>query len=122
MASEHPNDKQEPVPLRSLYAEDEVIGEILPVFIKNLPDYLLRLDRSLAQGDLQGAARVCHDLKGTAGGYGYPDIGKTVQRLEGELKAGQQREVVEALVCSLRTLCERAASALNMTIPPIALH
>jgi HPt (histidine-containing phosphotransfer) domain-containing protein len=76
------------------------------------------LETKLNAKDWVGAARVCHDLKGTAGGYGYPDIGQAVQQLEAEIKGEKDILKVEPLFDSVRTLCARARLALD----PALLH
>lgn len=95
-------------PLKSTYADDPAIAEILPLFLNNVPKYLGDLEARLEHQDWAGAARVCHDLKGTAGGYGYPDIGAATLRLETELKGGCQPALVQSYLHEVRTLCLRA--------------
>ena len=96
------------VPLRSTYADDEAIAEILPVFINNMPQYLSDLEARLGCNDYPGAARVCHDLKGTAGGYGFPDIGRAAADLETEIKGKRDPGVIDAAFELVRSLCARA--------------
>lgn len=98
-------------PLRSTYADDAAIAEILPIFLNNMPKYLGDLSSRIEHDDWAGAGRVCHDLKGTAGGYGYPDIGAAAQRLEAELKGGHDRNLIAQYFNDVRTLCQRARQA-----------
>lgn len=95
-------------PLRSTYANDQAIAEILPLFLNNMPKYIGDLESRIEHKDWAGAARVCHDLKGTAGGYGYPDIARATQTLESELKGSQDLELIMTYLNEVRTLCERA--------------
>src|SRR4051812_29710255 len=89
-------------PLRSTYADDDAIAEILPLFINNMPKYTGDLDARISHSDWPGAARICHDLKGTAGGYGYPDIAQATQRLESELKNGKDVKLIEAYLIDVK--------------------
>jgi HPt (histidine-containing phosphotransfer) domain-containing protein len=109
-------------PLRSTYADDEAIAEILPVFINNMPRYLNDLEGRISAGDWAGAARVCHDLKGTAGGYGYPDIGRAAQLLEGEVKGDHQKSAIEKHFAVVKSLCARAKLGIELGAPPGATH
>lgn len=95
-------------PLRSTYADDQAIAEILPLFLNNVPKYVSDLEARIEHQDWAGAARICHDLKGTAGGYGYPDIGAATLMLEGELKGTHDPSRVDKYFREVRTLCIRA--------------
>lgn len=100
-------------PLFSTFIEEPAIAEILPMFLKNLPSYLRRIEDAIAVGDLDVAARTCHDLKGVAGGYGYPSISALASMLEvsmrGEDCGGEVKEHLE----TLRELCQRAAKGME---------
>ena len=102
------NDPRTFPPLRSTYADDQAISDILPLFLSNMPKYLGDLESNIEHRDWTAAARVCHDLKGTSGGYGYPDIAKATQKLESELKGGKDVESIMTYLDEVRTLCERA--------------
>jgi HPt (histidine-containing phosphotransfer) domain-containing protein len=101
-------------PLLSLYAEDETIADILPVFLQNLPRYLGDLATRIESRDWTGAARICHDLKGTAGGYGYPQISEATRKLESLLRAGVTDPGEPALeLAHITRLCGRARAAVK---------
>lgn len=99
-------------PLRSAYADDQAIAEILPLFLSNVPKYTSDLSTAIEHGDWVSAARVCHDLKGTAGGYGYPPIAQATQRLESELKGGKDPDLIRLHLDEVVRLCDRARSSL----------
>ena len=69
-------------PLKSIYHDDAIIAKILTTFLKNLPDYVDSIRQATATGEWSKAAAVCHRLKGTAAGYGYPDIADVSGTLE----------------------------------------
>jgi len=100
-------------PIKSLFADDELIAEILPAFVDNLPKYVERLRVALGAGDVAAAAKVCHDLKGTAGGYGYPQIGSLAQTLEDELKGGFDVPKARILLEQIARLCHLAMLGLD---------
>ncbi len=99
-------------PLLSIYADDAAVADILPLFIANVPKYLENLTQHIAAEDWAMAARVCHDLKGTAGGYGYPDIGAVAKQLEAEVKGARSKDNLERHLSQAKTLCKRAKLAL----------
>lgn len=104
-------------PLRSIYADDEAVADILPLFVNNVPKYLENLTAAIREGNWVQAARVCHDLKGTAGGYGYPDIGKVAAELELEIKGAKTLSALERNLAVAKVLCQRAQLALSGTSP-----
>ncbi len=99
-------------PLLSIYANDSAVADILPLFVSNVPKYLGNLEAHIGSSDWAMAARVCHDLKGTAGGYGYPDIGGVAKRLETEVKGARSLDILNGLLAEAKILCERAKRAL----------
>ena len=102
-----------PLPLFSTFIEEPAIAEILPIFFQNLPSYLRRIEDAVAEGDLDVAARTCHDLKGAAGGYGYPSISALASSLEVSLRVGDFGEEVKELLEALRELCQRAEKGIE---------
>jgi len=100
-------------PLRSMFADDEIIADILPAFVQNMPRYVGNLRAAIDSRDWPAGARICHDLKGTAGGYGYPQIGRLAQLLEDELKSGQQLPVIERYLADTDRLCHLAVLGLG---------
>ena len=100
-------------PIKSLFASDDVIADILPIFVRNLSGYVSRIRSALDLGDVVQAARICHDLKGSAGGYGYPQIGELAQQLEIALKSGGETTQLTLLVEQIATTCQQALLGLD---------
>jgi HPt (histidine-containing phosphotransfer) domain-containing protein len=100
-------------PIKSIFADDELIAEILPAFVHNLPKYVERLRAAIGAEDVAAAAKVCHDLKGTAGGYGYPQIGSLAQKLEDELKGGFDLTEASIQLEQVARLCHLAMLGLD---------
>jgi HPt (histidine-containing phosphotransfer) domain-containing protein len=95
--------------LRSIFAQDPTISEIIPLFLENLKGYVVSLDKALKAGERDTALRICHDLKGTAGGYGYPSISEEASSLESVLKTDEiLSERMAQIFFKLRDLCQRA--------------
>ena len=96
-------------PLASQFANDADMVELLDMFISELGA------RSEQLADLLNARRmddlrvVAHQLKGAAGGYGYPSLSEAAGVLESRL-SGSPRDVEDVLsaVTDLRRICDRA--------------
>ncbi len=67
-------------------------------------------------GALDPARRLAHRLKGSAGGFGFPDIMRTAAALEASARAGDAAGAA-ALVVELQALCDRAATSDGETSP-----
>jgi PAS domain S-box-containing protein len=88
--------------IRSDFADDPDICEILPPFIQSLAERVAEIRAVVASEDAAGLARVAHQIKGAAGGYGFPTITRLAAELEAPLKAGgtvnSVRPMADALI------------------------
>ncbi len=74
--------------LRSEHESNPLLGRLVATFAVALPDRVGAIVDALARGDETEGARLLHQLKGSAGSYGYPDISATVAVLETAAKSG----------------------------------
>jgi CheY-like chemotaxis protein len=86
-------------------ARDEEMTELVERFTAGLPAQARRLDDALDENDRETIRRVAHQLKGAAGGYGYPSITLAAARLEQSAREGAPVAQPLAEVCDL---CRRA--------------
>jgi HPt (histidine-containing phosphotransfer) domain-containing protein len=99
-------------PLRSTFAGDPEMAELVQYFVNELGSRAGALHDALGSGDAERLRTVAHQLKGAAGGYGFPDISDTADAVEQTVLAGEAEtsaltEQVEALI----QLCRRACSS-----------
>lgn len=98
-------------PLRSQFADDADMAELLVEFVTGLTGTCEKLENALAAGDTESVKRVGHQLKGAGGGYGYPDITTAGANLENSVvAAGAINETVVANAKNLIHVCHRAAA------------
>jgi len=67
------------------------------------------MERLLAEGDLQGLLVEAHQLKGTAGTYGFPWISEAAAALESIVQARAALDAVRLQVREIASLCRHAA-------------
>jgi len=99
------------VPLRSMLADDPDMAELVSFFISEVGERINGLERAVAENDRKTLARLSHQLKGAAGGYGYPSITEAAAVVE--RSASDESVSLEDLanhVEALITLCSRAAA------------
>jgi CheY-like chemotaxis protein len=88
----------QPVSKLGAFARDPAFAALVQTFVGGLQDRANAIERSMAAGDLDRVARLAHQLKGTAGGYGF----QTLTEAAAELEAGA------------RALCERIRAVADL--------
>lgn len=104
-----PIDVQTPLP--SEFAKDADMRELIDFFLGELPKRVQILEMSLQAGNVLEIERIAHQLKGAAGGYGYPIITDAAAELERSAKAKAAIETLESEVRAIAKLCARARMA-----------
>ena len=95
-------------PLVSEFADDPDIADILSEFVRLLGDRASALTGALARNDLEALKRVVHQLKGAAGGYGFPSITEQAKCVEDAMANAGDGTELKSAVDSLTSLCHRA--------------
>ncbi len=89
--------------IHSELGDPESFGEIIEIFLEQLPERLDHLDGFLESGDYRQLALLAHQLKGAGGGYGYPGLTQGAAKLEAEaLRQHPSPSVLRELLQSLR--------------------
>jgi|SRR5262245_10821759 len=103
----------QPAPaLRSQFAGDPEMAELIEMFVSELPQRLEAMLSAFRQGEIETVQRVAHQLRGSSTGYGYPAIGAAAGRLEDHLRGAadpaKALTAVRAGIDELSDLCRRA--------------
>lgn len=75
-------------PLLSRFADDPEMREIVALFVAEVPDRLRELQTAWDAADLGRMRTLAHQIKGAAGGYGFPEISTAAAALEAAVSAG----------------------------------
>lgn len=98
--------------LKSDFAGDPEIGELVELFLAELPARVGVLLSAFRSGDEDRVRTLAHQLKGAAGGYGFPTIGEAAKNLEAFLRSSdsgaEHLERVRSGVEELVNLCRQA--------------
>lgn len=100
-----------PQRLVSELASDPDFAELLEAFVSEMPKRISALEAALAASDLETLARLAHQLKGSAGGYGFPTITDAAKDLEQGAKTRGELTVLRKQMDALIDLCRRAGAA-----------
>ncbi|MDX9912896.1 MAG: Hpt domain-containing protein [Phycisphaerales bacterium] len=101
------------VPIRSQYANDPEMAELVEFFVSELPQRTQAIEAAMAESRAADLKRLAHQLKGAGGGYGYPAISSAAARVEEDVKQAGDRMLSEldqlrGDVEALLAICERA--------------
>lgn len=110
-----PNESPTDAPLRSVYADDAEFGELIGLFVDELPERVAAIRESLATPDLDQLKIVAHQLMGAGGGYGFleiTDAGRTLETLVDEAMASEDADfdAMRTAADELIALCGRAVA------------
>lgn len=93
--------------LRSEFADDPEMVELVELFVGEMPDRISTLEQCLQQQRLDELHRVAHQMKGAASGYGFPSISSAAKQVENSLKEGAELDRIQNEVDELIDLCKR---------------
>lgn len=99
---------QLPDVLVSEFADDEDLMELVEMFVEELPERALSIEKALAETDFAMLQMLAHRLKGAAGGYGFPTISKVAQALEETCMGDRDLEKLAAQAQQITAFCRKA--------------
>ena len=97
-------------PITSALAGDPYMRELVQQFVEALPKRASQMQDHLAARDIEALARLAHQLKGSAGGYGFSTITDEAARLEQIAKTSKELEELEKRVREIADMCHRASA------------
>lgn len=96
-----------PARLRSEYAGDPDMRQLVDTFVDELADRIAAIQAAFETEDLARLRTIAHQLKGAAGGYGFPVIGLAAEQVE-RLLANAESSDLARKVEDLVRLCRSA--------------
>ena len=91
---------------------DPDIKPIVQQFVRGIPKRITSMKTSLSESDWSGLRGQAHQIKGTAGSLGFPDLTKRATSLEMALKK-DETENIDRLLKALEIEAERAIEEFN---------
>lgn len=83
------------------------LAELIDLFISELPLRMSVVEQLMASGDREGLCRAAHQLKSSAGGYGFGDLCLYAARLEASCR--NQRTTDQQLESAVEELSSQAS-------------
>jgi HPt (histidine-containing phosphotransfer) domain-containing protein len=110
MSDDPTNGGQATAPIRSEFADDEDMAELVEFFVGEMNDRIASLEAAASSGDLTQLATLAHQLKGAAGGYGFPGVSDVAGALEKAVKYDARPiDDVKAEIDELIGICRRVS-------------
>ncbi|HEX3771945.1 MAG TPA: ATP-binding protein [Polyangiaceae bacterium] len=97
--------------LVSTLANDSDLEELVRQYVRDLPERSSAILRAFQASDIETLTRLAHQLKGSAGAYGFPLITEAAAAVEAALTSGLDRDAVRVRAEELAKLCRRARAA-----------
>ena len=91
-------------------ADDPDLGKLVDLFVQRIPDWIKALDAQAKSRNWNQLAETAHQIKGTAGCYGFDEIMSCAAQLETALREVRQEEQIYSILDDLFSLCQRARS------------
>lgn len=101
---------REVTPLRSSFADDPDMAELVDFFVEEVPNRLRSIQAYCESGDRDGVRRLAHQLKGACAGYGFEEVGLAAAKLEQPLKNDATLDDVREQIDELTELLRRVVS------------
>lgn len=93
--------------LYSPLADDPDLGEIVEMFVDEMPERVTLIQQLLDASDWEGVRRAAHQLKGSAGSHGFTPISPVAAAVEKSVVSGQPEEEIRKAVEELCEMCGR---------------
>jgi HPt (histidine-containing phosphotransfer) domain-containing protein len=94
--------------LYSNLAGDPMLGQLVDLFVAEMPSRTARLIDRLEACDWAGLRQAAHQIKGTAGSYGFPAISPAAAQLEDAICRQLPEEAIRQAVEQVVDLCRQA--------------
>jgi HPt (histidine-containing phosphotransfer) domain-containing protein len=95
----------------SEFADDPEMAELVDFFLSDLEKHVTAMANAWQEADHEALRGLAHQLKGAAGGYGFPTLTKAAAAVEASLLAKQaELSQVGERVDELIVMCRKAAA------------
>jgi HPt (histidine-containing phosphotransfer) domain-containing protein len=95
----------------STYGGDPVLGEMVELYVAEMPDRIAALERAFSDGDCESLRRTAHQMKGAAGSYGFDLLTEAAAELESAVRENQPLQRIQQALEELIGLCRRIRAA-----------
>jgi histidine phosphotransfer protein HptB len=84
---------------------DPEMGQLVELFVQELPSRLTTIQRAASDHDWQDVGRFAHQLKGAGGSHGFPELASAAASVERAARGGGLEAEVTAALKRLAFTC-----------------
>jgi signal transduction histidine kinase/CheY-like chemotaxis protein/HPt (histidine-containing phosphotransfer) domain-containing protein len=92
--------------ISDLLEESPDVADLIAVYIEKLPAVIHEIKAAGAKSNWQALESLFHQLKGSGGNYGYPELSRLAASIEFQVMNKNKNEV-DALIGELESYCQR---------------
>ncbi len=86
---------------------DPELGELVELFVRELPQRVADIQACWAAADTVSLERAAHQLKGAAGSYGFDELTPALRRLDHSIRMSRPRAEILRAIEDVTELCSR---------------
>lgn len=95
----------------STLAGDPFLSELVELYVQEMPERIAHLEALADARQWDELARAAHQLKGSAGGYGFGTLTAPADRLEQLIRSGGPEPAILEALHALVQLCRRVRAS-----------
>ncbi|MDR2761869.1 MAG: Hpt domain-containing protein [Planctomycetaceae bacterium] len=96
-------------PIYSSLTDDPEILELVSMFVNEMPKRIAQFNALLESDDTKGLLNFAHQLKGSAGSYGFAELSSAAAEIVSAIKNEKPKNKIIVLVKNLIELCNSAS-------------
>ena len=89
----------------SEFGGDPDMADLVELYVDEMPSRVSDLKQLASQKSWDEIGRLAHQIKGSAGGYGFGQVTETALRLEQAVRIDGQEETILAALSELVEMC-----------------
>ena len=86
-------------------------AKLVERFLAGLGQRITAIQQALGANDMNQLKILAHQLKGAAGGYGFPNLTEAARKVENSASAGADAKTLGTEVRALADLCQQIKAA-----------
>lgn len=91
----------------STLAGDPLLSDLIKLYVQEMPERIARLESLAAARHWEALAQAAHQLKGSAGGYGFGMLSAPAGKLERVIRSGGDEAAILRALREVVELCRR---------------
>ena len=105
-------------PLYSALGADPDFGDLVAMFVDEMPGRIATITAQARAGDWDGLRRMAHQLKGAAGSYGFDGISPAAAAVDAAIRQAAPPDEIRDKAQILVGMCRRAKAGARRSVLP----